>query len=162
MVKLGIYLIGNVISLFVAGAGTVSSFLHWHILNFAQSVDTVQYRIQEEIDMIVGQDRQPTWEDSHQMPYTVAAIWEMYRCKPTINLPRAVGEDTFFGEYFVPKGTIVMRNFWALHMSSTLWGNPEEFDPTRFLSRDGSSLLEKPDYLIPFSVGRFLIGDSMV
>ncbi|CAN7977041.1 unnamed protein product [Ixodes persulcatus] len=53
------------------------------------SVDRVQYRIQEEIDKIVGRDRQPTWEDRHRMPYTVAAIWEMYRCKPTLTLPRS-------------------------------------------------------------------------
>lgn len=85
----GTYLVGNVLSLFVAGASSVSSFVHWHMLNCAQSVDRVQYRIQEEIDKIVGRDRQPTWEDRHRMPYTVAAIWEMYRCKPTLTLPRA-------------------------------------------------------------------------
>lgn len=66
----------------------------------------------------------------------------------------SVGEDTFFGEYFVPKGTVVMRNVWAVHMSSTLWKNPEEFEPSRFLSRDGSRLLNRPRYLIPFSVGK--------
>ncbi|CAN7986556.1 unnamed protein product [Ixodes hexagonus] len=148
------YLIGNVVSLFVAGSSSVSSFVHWHMLNCAQSGDTVQRRIQEEIDRVVGRERQPTWEDRHQMPYTVAAIWEMYRCKPTLNLPRCVGEDTFFGEYFVPKDTIVMRNVWAVHMSSTLWEHPEKFDPSRFLSSDGSKLLNRPDYLITFSVGK--------
>ncbi|KAG0418603.1 hypothetical protein HPB47_004715 [Ixodes persulcatus] len=86
------YLVGNVLSLFVAGASSVSSFVHWHMLNCAQSVDRVQYRIQEEIDKIVGRDRQPTWEDRHRMPYTVAAIWEMYRCKPTLTLPRSGGD----------------------------------------------------------------------
>ncbi|CAN7986558.1 unnamed protein product [Ixodes hexagonus] len=148
------YLVGNVVSLFVAGSSSVSSFAHWHMLNCAQSVDTVQRRIQEEIDRVVGRERQPTWEDRHQMPYTVATIWEMYRCKPTVNPPRCVGEDTFFGEYFVPKGTIVMRNVWAVHMSSTLWEHPERFDPSRFLSSDGSKLLDRPDYIIPFSVGK--------
>lgn len=62
-------------------------------------------------------------------------------------------EDTFFGEYFIPKGTIVMPNLWAVHMDPKLWKNPEDFDPSRFLE-EGGKRAAKPEHLIPFSLGK--------
>lgn len=46
-----------------------------------------------------------------------------------------------------------MPNFWAVLMNDSLWENPGKFDPSRFLSEDGSRLLDRPEYLISFSLG---------
>ncbi|CAN7946258.1 unnamed protein product, partial [Ixodes pacificus] len=147
------YLIGNTVSLYMAVSHSVPSFVHWHMLNCAQSKDTVQAGIHEEIDRVVGRDRPPAWEDRLAMPYTMAVLWEMYRCKPNSTLPRSVGEDILLNDYIIPKGTVVMPNFWAVLMNDSLWENPGKFDPSRFLSEDGSRLLDKPEYLISFSLG---------
>ncbi|KAL3209675.1 hypothetical protein MRX96_038097 [Rhipicephalus microplus] len=117
---------------------------------------TVQARVQREIDEVVGRERQPTWEDKNKMPYTMACIWEMYRWKTVspLGVPRGCGEDTTFDEYFIPKGTTVIPNVWAVHNDPTLWKEPSKFDPTRFFKEDGSLIQPKPEHLIPFSIGK--------
>lgn len=63
------------------------------------------------------------------------------------------GEDVYFGEFFIPKGTVVLPNVWAVHNDPTYWKNPEKFDPTRFLKEDNPDLITRPDRVIPFSIG---------
>lgn len=150
------HLLGNVLSFFIAASNTVRTSVQWHVLCLAANPDTLQRTMQREIDAAVGKDRTPTWEDRDRMPFTVASIWEMYRWRTDspFGVPRAAGEDTFFGEFFIPKGTVVMANFRAVHSNPKLWKDPERFDPSRFLTEDGSRLAPKPEYLIPFSVGK--------
>ncbi|KAH6936739.1 hypothetical protein HPB50_021280 [Hyalomma asiaticum] len=93
------FLLGNVLSFFIAGSNTVAVTIQWHMLNFANNPDTVQARVQREIDEVVGRERQPTWEDRNKMPYTMACIWEMYRWKTVspLGVPRGyVGILTSF------------------------------------------------------------------
>ncbi|XP_042145674.1 cytochrome P450 2H1-like [Ixodes scapularis] len=149
------FLEGNVLSFLVAGSNTVRVAIQWHLFNLAKNPDTVQMMIQREIDHVVGMDRQPCWEDRCKMPYTMATIWEIFRWRTNspLGVPREAGEETYFGDYFIPKGTTVMPNLWAVHNSPELWKNPEVFDPSRFLKSDGS-LVTKPEYLIPFTIGK--------
>ncbi|KAH7954347.1 hypothetical protein HPB49_017898 [Dermacentor silvarum] len=150
------YLLGNLLSFFIAGSNTVAVTLQWHVLNLADKPDTVQARIRREIDEVVGKERQPAWEDRNKMPYTMACIWEMYRWKTVspLGVPRSAGEDTFFDEYYIPKGTTVCPNVWAVHNDPAFWKEPFKFDPGRFLREDGSLIQPKPEYLIPFSIGK--------
>ncbi|XP_065288674.2 cytochrome P450 2A3-like [Dermacentor albipictus] len=150
------YLVGNAMALFFGGSRTVTAALQWHFLNFADKPDTVQARVQEEIDRVVGRERQPTWEDRQKMHYTMACIWEMNRWKTVspLGVPRCVLEDTVFDEFYIPSGTTVVPNLWAVHNDPKLWKEPSKFNPSRFLGADGSLIHPKPEYLIPFSVGK--------
>lgn len=60
--------------------------------------------------------------------------------------------DSFFfiGGYDIPKGTVVLSNFYAIHRDPHHW---KSFDPSRFLKKDGT-LNAKPDSYLPFSAGR--------
>ncbi|XP_077518739.1 cytochrome P450 2C28-like [Amblyomma americanum] len=149
-------LIGNVGNFFGAGSNTVQMTIHWHLLNCADKPYTVQRSIQKEVDDVIGRERQPRWEDNKKMPYTMATIWEMYRWRTVapLSIPREAAADSAYNDYFIPKGTIVMPNLWAVHMDPRHWKNPEDFNPHRFLNKDGSGLNIKPDQLIPFSIGR--------
>lgn len=138
---------------FFAGTSTVSGLNHWNLMNCAQHPDTVQSRIQKEIDDTTAGERRPKWEDRKNMPYTMACIAEIYRTKASSTIPRRAAEDTFFDEYFIPKGSIVIPNLWAVHRNPDLWKDPNTFRPERFLNEDGSALTSKPEYLISFSVG---------
>lgn len=48
---------------------------------------------------------------------------------------------------------MVLANLYALHRDPKHWKNPETFDPTRFLNKDGT-LNTKPESYLPFSAGR--------
>ncbi|KAH9379899.1 hypothetical protein HPB48_001005 [Haemaphysalis longicornis] len=72
-------LIGNILALFGAGVNNVKKTMQWLLLICADNRDTIQRRICEEIDRVIGQDRFPQWEDMRQMPFTIATIWETYR-----------------------------------------------------------------------------------
>lgn len=150
------YILGNAIDFFVAGTGTVAASIQWHLFNCAKNPDTVQAVIQREIDGVIGREREPAWEDRSQMHFTMACIWEMLRWRTVVplGLPRGTREDTFFDDYFIPKDTVVLANLLAVHRDSELWERPDEFDPTRFLKKDGTGLVKKPEHLIAFSVGK--------
>jgi cytochrome P450 len=42
-------------------------------------------------------------------------------------------DDTYEG-YFIPKGTMLFANTWAIHMDEEEYDKPEEFIPERFLN----------------------------
>ncbi|KAL1470427.1 hypothetical protein MTO96_040442, partial [Rhipicephalus appendiculatus] len=79
-------LIGNAGSFVLAGGSTVAAVLVRLLLVLATNVDTVQDRIQREIDDFIGNARQPNWEDRHFTPYTLATIWEAHRWDPLLPL----------------------------------------------------------------------------
>ncbi|XP_077563753.1 cytochrome P450 2H2-like isoform X1 [Haemaphysalis longicornis] len=149
-------LTGNVLAFMGGGTHTIKSTVHWHMLNCADKPDTVQRKIQEEIDKVVGKERSPRWDDQGQMPFTMATIMEMYRWRAIalLAIPREAAADSVYKDYVIPKGSVVIPNIGAVHMDPAHWENPEEFMPERFLKEDGTGLKPKPEQLIPFSVGK--------
>ncbi|CAN8032898.1 unnamed protein product, partial [Ixodes persulcatus] len=149
-------LIGNTLTLFAAASQTTHTTILWSLLNMADKVDTVQRKVQEEIDRATGCSRAVAWSDRRDMPYTMATVWEMYRWRTLIvmGVSREADEDVIVQGYLIPSGTVVMANLWAVHMDPDLWEAPEEFQPERFLTKGGSRLIDKPDWLVPFSVGK--------
>ncbi|KAL1448005.1 hypothetical protein MTO96_028290 [Rhipicephalus appendiculatus] len=84
------HLVGNVSDLVVAGTLTTTATLQWHLLQLALEPRELQAQLQQELDLVVGRERPPSWEDRHRMPLTMATIWEMYRWKVVtpLGLPR--------------------------------------------------------------------------
>ncbi|RWS14884.1 cytochrome P450-like protein 20 [Dinothrombium tinctorium] len=145
---------------FSAGMETVTSTLDWAIL-FLMLYPKVQRNIQEEIDMVIGEQREPSLSDLPKMPYTEATIYEVLRRSTVIALGNAhlTLNDTILAGYRIPKNSQILPNLYAIHMDPKLWKDPELFDPNRFL-RDGK--IFKPNYFIPFSVGRRMcLGDTL-
>ncbi|XP_077535567.1 vitamin D 25-hydroxylase-like [Haemaphysalis longicornis] len=150
------YLVGNVNVFIIAGTMSTTLTMWWLLLVFAKHPDTIQARIQREIDEVVGSDRRPTWEDRKQLPFTRACIWEVERWKTAspLGLARESSEDVVIDGYFIPKGTTVIPNFWACHNDPARWKDPQKYNPQRFLNEDGDIVSQKPEQLIPFSLGR--------
>ncbi|KAH6938065.1 hypothetical protein HPB50_006643 [Hyalomma asiaticum] len=149
-------MIGNAGSLVLAGGNAVTVVLTRLLLVLATHVDTVQRRIHHEIDNFTNGERRPTWKDRHSMPYTLATIWEVHRWSPFLALgsPRRAYNDFIIGEYFIPKGATIVANIWGVHNDPSYWSEPEKFEPSRFLNKDGSVAWEKVDRVISFSVGK--------
>ncbi|KAK4795824.1 hypothetical protein SAY86_028150 [Trapa natans] len=92
-------------------------------------------RVQQELDSVVGKEK--VVEESHmgKLPYLQAVIKESLRLHPALPLliPHCPSKDATIGGFTVPKGTRIFVNVWAIHHDPSLWENPSEFDPGRFL-----------------------------
>ncbi|KAK1330179.1 hypothetical protein QTO34_010365 [Cnephaeus nilssonii] len=105
--------------------------------------------VHEEIDRVVGKNRQPKFEDRAKMPYTEAVIHEIQRFGDMIpmGLARRVTKDTKF------------RNFSSLR-DPKFFSNPGDFNPQHFLDERGQ--FKKSDAFVPFSIGkRYCFGEGL-
>ncbi|KAF9000229.1 cytochrome P450 [Cyathus striatus] len=79
--------------------------------------------------------RLPTFDDYSSMPYIKAVIKEINRWSPVapLGLPHRVSADDHYEGYFIPKGTKIVANIWALTHDEETYPNPSVFDPERHL-----------------------------
>ncbi|KAF8994918.1 cytochrome P450 [Cyathus striatus] len=110
----------------------------------------VQKKIQEELDRVVGHDRLPDFKDQDDMPYLMAVIKESVRWSPVlpIAVPHEATEDDIYNGYYIPKGSIVVGNVWAMLHDERDYPNPSEFNPERFLKNGKLN----PEIADPFNV----------
>ena len=73
----------------------------------------VQRKCQEEIDSVIV-DRLPTMEDRASLPYLNAFICETQRWRPVLpyGVPHIPSKDDAYGNYFIPRGSLVITNTW--------------------------------------------------
>ncbi|XP_048644354.1 vitamin D 25-hydroxylase isoform X2 [Marmota marmota marmota] len=146
-------LIFSVGELIIAGTETTTNVLRWAILLMAL-YPNIQGQVWKEIDLIMGPDRKPSWDDKCKMPYTEAVLHEVLRFCNIVPLGifHATSEDAVVRGYSIPKGTTVITNLYSVHFDEKYWKEPEVFNPERFL--DSSGYFIKKEALIPFSLGR--------
>ncbi|KAJ6573863.1 cytochrome P450 [Mycena vulgaris] len=120
--------------MFSAGAETTLGTL----LNFVLAMNLypeVMRKAQREIDAVVGHDRLPTFEDKDSLPYIRAIIKETLRWRPVspLAVPRRTTEDDWYDGHFIPQGTNVIPNVWAMNRDPSIFPDFDEFRPERFL-----------------------------
>lgn len=139
------YVIGVV---YEAGSDTMTMALMVFVLAAVLNPVVVK-KAQEELDSVVGSERLPTFDDLEKLPYINAIVKEVHRWRPVIpaGVPHAVSEDDEYMGYRIPKGTMIMGNHWAIHMDPTVYKDPQDFNPDRWI--------ENPDLpLVAFGFGR--------
>ncbi|XP_041485753.1 cytochrome P450 2C15-like [Lytechinus variegatus] len=143
-----------VFDLFFAGTETTSSSLLWFMLVMASKPD-VQDKVMSEIDRVVGRERAPCFDDRKDLPYVDATITEVLRFRPVapVGVGHVTAKDVKIREYTIPKHTEILINILAIHLDPNLWDKPEEFNPERFLSEDGKTVI-KQDAFTVFGAGR--------
>ncbi|KAI0264154.1 cytochrome P450 [Gloeopeniophorella convolvens] len=141
-------------SMFVAGSDTTVSALLWFFLALVLNPD-VQSRAQAELDAVTSRDRLPTFDDKPRLPYVEAICKELMRWQmiTPIAFPHALSEDDVYRGYFIPKGSIVIPNTWAILHDPEAYPDPDTFSPERFLNEDGS-VRDDPALSFAFGVGR--------
>lgn len=115
------YLCGSV---FGAGSDTSSAAIQIAIMAAVTHVD-VQKRVQAELDVVLAGQR-PSFDelDSETAPILHAFLAECTRWRPVSSggfAHRSVA-DIIYGDYVVPKGTIVTGNHWAIHRDESYYG----------------------------------------
>ncbi|XP_033630841.1 cytochrome P450 1A1-like [Asterias rubens] len=146
----------TVYDLFGAGFDTVSAVLTWALLLMILHPD-IQRDIQEEIDAVIGVDRLPQLSDRGKLPLTEACLHEVLRYSSVVpfTIPHTTTRDTHLNGYPIPKDTVIFVNLYSINQDPTVWQNPEEFNPRRFLTADGGSVdPERTASVMPFGAGR--------
>ncbi|KAH9051796.1 cytochrome P450 oxidoreductase [Lactarius vividus] len=121
-------------SLFGGGTDTVVATISTFILAMVLFPD-VQLKAQEEIDRVVGTDRLPNFADREHLPYLSALYKELLRWHVIgpMGIPHSTIQDDWYGDYFIPKGSLVMSNLWRIANDPEIYEDPGTFRPERFL-----------------------------
>ncbi|XP_021291672.1 cytochrome P450 98A8-like [Herrania umbratica] len=96
----------------------------------------VMRKAQQELEEVVGKDKIVEETHIYKLPYLLAIMKESLRLHPALPLlvPHSPSEDCTVGTYAIPKGCRVFVNAWAIHRDPSVWENPLEFNPDRFLN----------------------------
>lgn len=118
-----------------AGSETTSSTLNNFTYLMTQNPHAVE-AAQEELDRVVGSDRLPVWEDEPNLPYVRGLIKEVMRHRPPnkFGIGHSSSEDDWYEGFFIPKRTVVMLNWFAIHRNEKLFNNAMTFDPSRYIN----------------------------
>ena len=137
-----------------AGIDTTRILLRYAILHMVAFPD-IQTKVQEEIERIVGPLDMPKLIHRPDLGYTEAVLRESMRLSSVVptGVPHKTLCDTSVGGFDVPKNTMVLINYWALHHDPNVWKNVDHFIPERFLDTDGK-LGPTPESWFPFSAGK--------
>ncbi|XP_066532442.1 cytochrome P450 2J2-like isoform X2 [Hoplias malabaricus] len=141
------------VDLFEGGTETTTNTLRWALL-YMLKYPQMQEKVQEEIDQVIGRSRLPTMADKASMPYTNAVLHEVNRKGNIVplNMSRVAIKDTTLGDYFVPKGTVMITNLSSVLHDKNEWEMPDAFNPEHFLNADGQ--FRRRDAFFAFSAGK--------
>ncbi|KAK5215393.1 hypothetical protein LTR47_009967 [Exophiala xenobiotica] len=109
-------------SMIEAGSDTTQLTMNSMILAMVAFPEVVS-KAQKELDAVVG-DRMPEFTDMPNLPYIRAMVKEVLRWR---------SGDVVYKDYFIPAGSSVVINQWAMHFDPDLFPEPERFNPDRYL-----------------------------
>jgi cytochrome P450/NADPH-cytochrome P450 reductase len=140
------------ITFLIAGHETTSgllSFAIYYLLNDPHAMA----RARAEVDAVLGDDAEPTFEQILRLTYVRQVLDEALRLWPTAPaFTRHALRDTTLGEYAVPVGTQASILIPALHRDPVAWGpDAGEFDPDHMSAERLSAL--PPHAYHPFGTG---------
>ncbi|KAL3743206.1 hypothetical protein ACJRO7_018499 [Eucalyptus globulus] len=138
----------------VGGTDTSSNTVEFAMAEIMNKPSVLR-SIQNELEIVVGKDN--IVEESHipRLPYLHAVMKESLRLHPALPLlvPHCPSATCTVGGYTVPKGSRVFVNVWAIHRDPSIWSDPLEFNPERFLHDEGDYSGNDFNYF-PFGSGR--------
>ncbi|WP_051871599.1 cytochrome P450 [Streptomyces sclerotialus] len=116
-------------------------------------------QVHAEVDRTLA-GRTATPADLDGLPYTRRVIHEVLRMYPPgWFFTRVTTTDTTLAGHRLPAGTALLYSAYLLHHRPDLFPDPERFEPDRWLTRSGDSLLRGA--YVPFGGGnRKCIGDQ--
>ncbi|KAG1824846.1 cytochrome P450 [Suillus subaureus] len=125
-------------SLFGAGSDTTAVAIMYVVMASA-CYPKAQETVQEQLDIVVGRDRTPTFDDYNSLPQIEAFMLECLRWRPVVTLGFAhcASTDIVYKGMCIPKGAIVFGNHWAISRDPIVYSNPDKFDPERWLNSEG-------------------------
>ncbi|KAJ4473118.1 cytochrome P450 [Lentinula aciculospora] len=136
-------LIGNVYIMLFAGHETTAHTLA-ATLGFLAINQDVQDEVFEQVNEVVGYNRDPEFEDYHNLNKVLAAFFEALRLFPSGHLMiREAGEDTVLqipnprgqegtSPFTVPKGQVVVVDMVGVQYNPRYYDDPTSYKPSRW------------------------------
>ncbi|KAJ4716415.1 Cytochrome P450 protein [Melia azedarach] len=143
-------------SLILGGNDTTVVTLTW-ALSLLLNNRHVLREAQNELDIHVGRHRQVEESDIKNLIYSQSIVKETMRLYPAIPLsaPREATEDCTIAGFHIPAGTQLFINLWKMHRDPSIWANPSEFIPERFLNENANLDVGGQNFeYLPFGSGR--------
>ena len=143
-------------SVISGGTETNITTLTWAVCLILRNPIVLE-KVIAELDFQVGKERCITESDISKLTYLQAVVKETLRLYPSVPLssPREFIEDCTLGGYNVKKGTRLITNIWKIHTDLSVWSNPLEFKPERFLTTHKDIDVRGHHFeLLPFGGGR--------
>ncbi|XP_072041400.1 cytochrome P450 2C5-like [Amphiura filiformis] len=146
---------------FGAGTETTATTLRWALL-YMLKYPAVQKKVHEELDSVIGRDRLPKMSDKPNLPCTVAVIHEIQRFA-SIFLPflRYANQDVAeFQGFAIPKGSYMQASLYSVSRDASIWRDPDEFKPERFLDERGN-VIKIPENMAFGAGKRVCLGEQL-
>jgi len=146
----------------LAGTDTVASVLQSFVLAMVLYPEA-QQKAHEEIDAVLGTDRLPDFGDEASLRYVSALCTEVQRWHPVapLGIPHRLTSDDVYEGSFLPAGSTVFANAWAMLHDDSVFPEPDKFKPERFLD----PAMRFPDAAFGFGrrtcPGRFMARSSL-
>ncbi len=130
----------------------------WYLIS---QYPDVEQQLHEEWEQVLG-GRSPNADDVPRLVYTDMVLQEVRRLFPSVWMfLRFVREDTAFGDYAVPAGSVVMACAELMHRDPRSFAHHYRFDPARW-TPEASAKVPNGAYF-PFSQGaRACAGEGFV
>ncbi|THH11537.1 hypothetical protein EW145_g596 [Phellinidium pouzarii] len=125
-------------SMFGAGVDTSATAISVVIMAAACFPDA-QRKVQEQLDIIVGHDRMPSFDDMEALTEVTAFYLETFRWRPITvgGFAHRATKDIIYGPYRIPEGASVYGSHWAIGRDPDVYTDPENFTPSRWLTKQG-------------------------
>ncbi|CAN7678266.1 cytochrome P450 [Rhizobium sp. LjRoot98] len=151
-------IVDNLMTFITAGHETTALGLTWTYDLLARHPE-IEAKVLAEIDAVT--ESQPvSAEHVSKLVYTRQAFSEAMRLYPPAPIiTRTALRDFQLGDYLIPTGTVLIVPIYAVHHHTSLWADPEVFDPDRF-SPESAKARHRYTYM-PFGAGpRVCIGNA--
>ncbi|KAJ7532190.1 hypothetical protein O6H91_14G075700 [Diphasiastrum complanatum] len=137
-----------------AGSETSGIVLEWALTELLRHPLALE-KAQQELDSVVGHDRNVNESDIPQLVYLQAIIKEVLRLHPPgpFLFPHRSNADCVVKGYHITKNTHLIVNVYAIGRDPNIWENPLQFSPERFL-QSSIDVRGRDFELIPFGSGR--------
>ncbi|KAI0792853.1 cytochrome P450 [Abortiporus biennis] len=125
-------------SMFGAGSDTTATGISFVAMAAACYPQEVR-KVQAQLDIVVGRDRLPTFEDMPFLPRVTAFFFEAHRWRPISiqGFTHRATKDIHWNGFTIPSGAIVRGNHWSILHDPEVFPDPETFNPDRWLDDKG-------------------------
>lgn len=141
----------------VAGVDTTSNSLYYLLYELGMNPH-IQSRLFNEIQTVIGDDKEVTSDHIEKMKYLKCVFKESMRLHSTVPAnARILSQDITIDNYQIPKDTIMLFANSHITRSERYFKNAKVFDPSRWESSSGQCM--HPYAALPFGHGvRMCIG----